>query len=218
MNSKGFWMRAAVLIVVMMSAAALLAKRGDREIIAPHQDLSGLPESIGTGWAGIPLTIDDRVREVLGPGDFMERSYHRSATEPPIDLFIAYFPSQRTGVSIHSPKNCLPGAGWSPLDATSVPLRAANGNTYDVNRYVVQKGNDRQLVLYWYQAHDRMIASEYAAKFYLVTDSIRMNRSDAALVRIITPMLENESAEHAQQRAVEFAEALVPHLGPFIPA
>ena len=103
-----------------------------------------------------------------------------------IDLFLAYFPSQRTGNTMHSPQNCLPGAGWSMSGHRHIQIAGPSGPLI-VNLYIISKGTDRQVVLYWYQAHGRVVASEYWAKVYLVTDAISMNRTDGSLVRVITP-------------------------------
>jgi EpsI family protein len=134
-----------------------------------------------------------------------------------VDLFLAYFPSQRTGDTIHTPKNCLPGAGWTPLESGRVALERPDGPAIRVNRYVIGKGTDHMLVLYWYEAHGRAVASEYWAKFYLVADAIRLNRTDGALVRIITPWLSGENLDTAQQRAVDFAGSILPLLDNYIP-
>src|SRR5437764_9538068 len=115
---------------------------------------------------------------------------------------MAYFPTQRTGSTIHSPQNCLPGSGWVPVEFSRVEVPLRGSDNIRVNRYVIGKGLDRMLVIYWYQAHGRVVASEYWAKFYLVEDAIRMNRSDGALVRLMTPIGQNESAASAQQRGV----------------
>jgi EpsI family protein len=132
-------------------------------------------------------------------------------------LFIAYFPSQRAGDTIHSPKNCLPGAGWEPVRAERVTINVAGHKPFQANRYLIAKGDERQLVLYWYWAHDRAVASEYAAKFYLVTDSIRMRRTDGSLVRLSTPLAPNESVEAAEQNLVAWAGKIVPVLNTYVP-
>jgi len=136
---------------------------------------------------------------------------------PASDIFIAYFPSQRTGDTIHSPKNCLPGAGWTPVESSQVQLEVSGHAPFPVNRYVIAKGDERQLVLYWYLAHNRPVASEYWARIYLVSDSIRMNRSDGSLIRLSTPMLPGESADSAMQRLMPFATQVVPLLNRYIP-
>jgi EpsI family protein len=162
--------------------------------------------------------MDKEVRDVLGPGDFLLRMYQRwDGSQPPVDLFIAYFPSQRTGDTIHSPKHCLPGAGWLPVESTRIRLSLPEHAPFPANRYVISKGESRQLVLYWYWAHDRGLASEYWAKVYLVADAMRMNRSDGALVRIITEMLPGETVETAQRRLAPFASGIVPLFNDYIP-
>src|SRR5262249_2920185 len=145
-------------------------------------------------WAGSDVPIAKDVLEVLGPGDFLLRIYqNQSAGIPYVDLFVAYFPSQRTGDTIHSPKHCLPGAGWLPVESSRIILSLLGMRSFPANRYVIAKGTDRELVIYWYWAHNRGIASEYWAKLYLVADSMRLNRSDGSLIRVTTPLRPGES-------------------------
>ena len=134
------------------------------------------------------MQIDQETLDVLGAGDFLSRVYTQSGEAQPIGLFIGYFPTQRTGVTIHSPKNCLPGSGWAFESSQYVNLNDANGKPHRVGEYIIANGENRQFVIYWYQAHGRSIANEYMAKVYLVTDAMRLNRTDGALVRVITPI------------------------------
>jgi len=157
------------------------------------------------------------VREVLGPGDFLLRSYNDGADGGGVNLFIAYFPSQRTGDTIHSPKNCLPGSGWTPVRSDRITIAVPGQAPFLVNRYVIAQAQQRQLVLYWYWAHNRAVASEYAAKFYLISDSIRMHRTDGSLVRVTTPIAENQSIESAQQTLLSFSSNVVPLLNTYVP-
>jgi EpsI family protein len=199
--------------------AIFLEARGRVETIVAHPPLSSFPTQVGE-WSGKVLTLDQQTLDVLGPGDFLLREYHDSGQQsrlPYVDLFIAYFPSQRAGDTIHSPKHCLPGSGWTPDENTRVTLALPGHSPFPANRYVVSRGEDRELVLYWYWAHDRGVASEYWAKFYLVKDAIQMNRSDGALVRLTTAMLPGENAEAAQQRLQPFAAEIVPLLDTYIP-
>jgi len=154
---------------------------------------------------------------VLGQGDFLHRFYRNESQNPDVDLFIAYFPSQRAGDTIHSPKNCLPGSGWSPIESQHSSLSLPGHAPFPVNRYVIGQGDQRRLVLYWYWSHDRGVASEYWAKYYLVADSIKMNRSDGSLVRITTPMFPSESGEQAERRLLPFASEVFPQLQTYIP-
>ena len=137
--------------------------------------------------------------------------------EAPMNLYIAFFPSQRTGDTIHSPRNCLPGAGWVPTESGRIMIPTGTGKSIEANRYIVTQGLDQMLVLYWYQSHGRTTPSEYWAKYYLVTDSLRLNRTDGALVRVITAIGKNENAQQAEARAVKFSEAILPRLNKYIP-
>ena len=123
--------------------------------------------------------------------------------------------SQRTGDTIHSPKHCLPGAGWVPGRAGDVSIPLLSDGSVTVNDYLIQKGRDKQLVLYWCQARGRTIASEYWAKLWMVLDALRRHRTDGALVRVIAPTGKAES--EARERAVEFVRSLYPRLKDFIP-
>ena len=210
-------LRFILAAALIASAAIFLQARGRNEVFPPRLPLQSFPTQL-SAWTGTDIAIQKDVLEVLGPGDFLLRVYQNPAEKQPfVDLFIAYFPSQRTGDTIHSPKHCLPGSGWLPVESSRVTLSLPGHSPFPANRYVIAKADSRQLVLYWYWAHDRGVASEYWAKFYLVADSMRMNRSDGALVRITTPMYSGETAEAAQQRLLPFASDVAPLLDNYIP-
>lgn len=209
--------RFAIALILLIGTALFLQARNRGEVFPPRKPLAEFPQKLGE-WSGTDVEITKDIRDILGPGDFLLRVYQdETERRPNTDLFMAYFPSQRAGDTIHSPKNCLPGAGWTPIDAARVPLSIDGRAPFPVNRYVIAKGDDRLLVLYWYWAHDRAVASEYWAKVYLVADSIRMNRSDGALVRLTTRMLPGESVDSAMGRLVPFADQVVPLLNQYIP-
>lgn len=210
-------LRFVITAVLIASAAMFLQARRRSEVFPPRLTLQQFPHQLGA-WTGTDVALDPDVLEKLGPGDFMVRVYqNQEQPQPYVDLYIAYFPSQRAGDTIHSPKNCLPGAGWTPVESSRIPLNLPGHAAFPANRYVIQKGDAKQVVLYWYWAHDRGVASEYWAKVYLVTDSIKMNRSDGALVRITTPMQPGESVDAAQQRMMPFAGQVQPLLDNYIP-
>jgi EpsI family protein len=213
-GQSALW-RFAVVAALLAATAGFLRERSHGERLPQRQPLSSFPVSVGV-WQGRDLGIDPSALEILGPGEFLSRAYFQPG-QPYIDFLVAYFPSQRTGNSIHSPKNCLPGAGWSPAEAGHMTLAAPGRAPVVVNSYVISKGMNREVVLYWYQAHDRIIASEYKAKFYLVADAIRMNRTDGALVRVITPLDRGETVGSGQRRATVFAEQILPMLSAYIP-
>ena len=209
--------RFVMALVLLVGTALLLQARNRGETFPPRTLLSEFPHQLGT-WTGSDVEIGQDIRDILGPGDFLLRVYRaENNSQPNTDLFIAYFPSQRAGDTIHSPKNCLPGAGWTPIHSERVSMSVDDHAPFPVNRYVIAKGDQRLLVVYWYWAHDRAVASEYWAKIYLVTDSIRMNRSDGSLVRLTTPMLPGESIDSAMSRLLPFAGQVVPLLNQYIP-
>lgn len=197
--------------------AILLQARGGRENVPAHLPLSRFPRQLGN-WSGTDIPLDKDTLEVLGPGDFLVRNYSDPGSDLPlVDLFLAYFPSQRAGDTIHSPQNCLPGAGWTPESNDRIILSPPGHAPFPANRYVVARYGARKLVLYWYWAHDRGVASEYWAKFYLVKDAIHMNRSDGALVRIMADMLADERPDVAEQRLLRFTYKVLPLLDDYIP-
>jgi EpsI family protein len=216
MNSGRSYLRFVLAAALLLLAAVFLQARSRRESFPPRDPLQALPHQLDA-WTGTDVPISQDIRDVLGSGDFLLRVYQNSTAQPYVDLFIAYFPTQRTGDTIHSPKNCLPGAGWMPIKSGRVEVSVPGAKPFTANRYIIAKGDEKQLVLYWYLAHDRAVASEYWAKFYLVTDSIRMNRSDGSLVRITTPILPGEPEDVAQQRLLSLASQVVPRLNEYIP-
>lgn len=210
-------LRFAIAAVILLTAAIFLRAGNRKEVLPPYLPLESFPSHLES-WEGRDLVIPQDSLAVLGPGDFLLRDYqNQSPSVPDVDLFLAFFPSQRAGDTIHSPKNCLPGSGWYPLESGRITLSLPGHSPFPANRYVIAKGAERELVLYWYWAHNRATASEYWAKYYLVKDSIRMHRSDGSLVRITTDLGENETTAAAQQRLESFAGKIVPLLNQYIP-
>lgn len=212
MNRLRFWTVAALLA----STVVILYARASSDVVPPREPLAQVPDTI-TGWTGRDLPIDQETLDVLGNGDFLSRNYIQKGQPAPIDLFIGYFPTQRSGSTIHSPKNCLPGSGWMFDSSRYLDLKDAQGKAHRVGEYVISDGQAREFVIYWYEAHGRSVASEYWAKIYLVADAMRMNRTDGALVRIITPIVPGEGESQARARAEGFAAQLAPMLTRFIP-
>jgi EpsI family protein len=215
-------LRFGIAAVLMLATAIILQAHSRGEYFPPRSSLSSLPAQID-GWVGTDDVLDQQTLDILGPGEFLIRDYQKTDAgqgqrqDPWINLYIAYFPSQKAGDTIHSPNHCLPGAGWVPTSREMIKLNRPDGSSFPANRYVVAKGQDRQLVLYWFQAHGRAVASEYWAKYYLVSDSMRMNRSDGGLVRLMTPMLDGESADDAQSRLMKLGSQFIPMLDRYIP-
>lgn len=217
MKSARFW----VLVVLLAGCLTTLKLRGDEDRVPPTAPLELVPETMDSRTAqDIPL--DKETLSILGDGRFLNRIYTSPGgpgQQPllPISLFIAYFPTQRTGQSIHSPQNCLPGAGWAFLNSKVIDLPTKSARPYPVGEYLIGNATEKQVVLYWYLAHGRSVANDYLAKGYMMLDALRWNRTDGALIRIVTPLAPNEPLASAQQRAIRFAEQLTPMLPRFIP-
>lgn len=216
MTQASGWIRFSLVVALISGAALFLHSRSKAETLAPAQPPSSFPLQIGN-WRARDIPIPQWALDVLGDGEFVERSFSRDPNEFPVDFFLAYFPTQRTGSTMHSPQNCLPGSGWMPVEFSRVELPVPGAGNIRVNRYVIAKGLDRQLVLYWYQEHGRAVASEYWAKFYLVADAIRLNRSDGALVRFMTPIAQGETVASAEQRSLALIKDVDPLLGQYVP-
>lgn len=200
--------RDVVLVCGILVAQAVgLSLLSRPEQSPPARPLAEFPREIGRWRLVQEGVVEDRIREVLKAGDLLNRVY-KAPGEPYVSLFIAYFPTQRTGVVPHSPKNCLPGSGWAPVESGRLKLTTPSGALgFEVNRYVVENADHRGVVVYWYQSHARAVASEYWARAYLVWDSLRLRRSDTALVRVVVPA-DGIGEARATELAMEFAQTV----------
>jgi EpsI family protein len=208
--------RFIVATLLIAATAIFLQSHAGSEVFPPRLELKQFPSKID-GWTGSDVAIDKEALDVLRPSDYLLRVYQSPHNDEYIDLFIPFFRSQRAGESPHSPQHCLPGSGWTPVENQRITLTVPGHEPFPANRYLISKGDSRQLVLYWFWAHDRGVASEYWAKYYLVADSIKMNRSDGSMVRVTTPMYLGETADAAQQRLMPFVDDVVPLLNSYIP-
>lgn len=225
---------------LMLVAVVLLASFGVRSWLAapplvpqrlPLEDfpsqLAARPASGAAATAGSwELTRSERlsqdILDTLKANDYLMRDYRMRGGRldgSEAQLFIAYYRNQSAGDAMHSPKNCLPGAGWEPITSDRIPLaiNAPDGKPAVVNRYVVENSGARDVVLYWYQAQGRVIASEYWGKFYLVWDAMREHRRDGAIVRVIVPVPYGQSIEPSTTIALALARASEAQLPPYLP-
>jgi EpsI family protein len=207
----GFWHNKytrALLLILLLQIVAFYAVAFRDETVPPVPPLVTFPQQLGP-WSMVKnIPVEKEALNVLRADDTLSRVYF-SAPRGASYLWIAYFKTQRYGQSPHSPKNCLPGAGWEPVEDARMTIRVPAWDTpITINRYVVQHGDERSVSLYWYQSHGRVIAAELAAKFWLVADSIRYRRSDTALVRITVPV--GASIQQAVDTGVEFAQSVFP--------
>jgi EpsI family protein len=209
------------VFLLLVGCFLTLHMRGDVDRVPPTPPLTLMPETIG-GWTGQDIPISQETLDVLGDGRFLNRVYtevgpNGQPQTTPVSLFIGYFPTQRTGQSIHSPQNCLPGAGWAFLSSRVIQLQDNVGKKYQVGEYLIGDADTKQVVLYWYLAHGRSVANDYKAKAYMMLDAIRWNRTDGALIRVVTPVGPAETIAAAQQRAIGFTKQMTPLLPRFIP-
>jgi len=203
------------MIAVLLAATAGMGFLSHGEATPPARPLSEFPKQVAgyTSVADIPL--DAPTLQVLEPTDYINRFYVNPSGAQ-VSLFIEYFSTQRTGVTIHSPKNCLPGAGWQPTHAGIYQMKLDDGRSVPINLYTIQKGLDKQLVLYWYQAHGRVVASEYWGKVYLVYDALRLNRTDASMIRVVMPIVGGDE-DTARTQAIAFAKQITNDVDQIIP-
>jgi EpsI family protein len=194
----------AILLVVVTGALAAAARRPG---VAVQPALEQLPYQID-GWKGREAAaLDADTVRLLGADAYLNRSYADTATTP-VGLYVAFYGGPKPGVSVHSPLHCLPGTGWEPLEIATVDVGAGQAR-----RLVVRKNLERAVVLYWYSIHGRMVASEAVSKAWLLHDSVRLRRSDAALVRIVVPVAGRDGdTEAAGRRALAFARDVLPYL------
>jgi EpsI family protein len=203
----------ATIAIVMLIATAVYTASADREAQVPRQPLASMPLQIGQ-WNGreAPPFADD-VLEQLGADEYVNRKYVGHSGVP-VALYVGYYASQRQGDTIHSPRNCLPGAGWQPVEAGMLRVRDGEREV-SVNRTIVQKGLDRQVVLYWYQGRGRITADEYVNKIWLMLDAARLHRTDGGLVRLVTPVVTD--TVRATEDAAAFGAGLLPYLSRYLP-
>lgn len=218
-----FVARAVVAAACIAAVALGLRLFAKTEVTPLRESLARMPMTIGP-WAGRDLNrFSQQVMEVLRVDEYVNRAY-TAPSRLPVSLYVGYYATQRQGQTMHSPLNCMPGSGWEPMKRSRITVEdpGAGGQPprqVEVNRVLVQKGLDRVLVFYWYQAHGRVIASEYWGKVYTVVDAIRLNRSDGAMVRILVP-IDSQSADaegEAERAGVAFARELFPVLRRYLP-
>lgn len=204
--------RGWILLAVIL-AASPLARGSDTVATDLRRPLDELPLQLSAwqGTEGPPVEPD--MARVLGADAYVNREY-RHPQGAAVGLWMAYYGSQRQGDAIHSPLNCLPGTGWTPV-AHSRPMLQVGDSRFQVNRYVVRKRGEQQLVTYWFQGRGRIMANEYVNKAYLLLDAVRLRRTDGALIRVVTPIRGDERS--ADDATANFVTALQPELGKWLP-
>jgi EpsI family protein len=203
--------RLAVSSTLLVGAFLFLNVYSHGEAVPLRRQLDSFPVELGN-WRGRESTIlSQDVLDLLVPTDYLLRRYEDGAGRSVL-LYIGYWETQRKGAQIHSPKNCLPGGGWQPIEASVVPVEVGPGKTIEVNRYLLQKGIDQMIALYWFQSQGEAIAGELDAKIAMVKSSIFRNRSDGALVRV-----SSVTSGDNWGRLEDFIRLMYPRLREFLP-
>jgi len=214
-----FRSRVAIILSIALVAQAAVFYGGSRaEVLPPHTPLANFPTVIGRWQMTQQGAVEQEVEDVLKADDLMTRTYDEPGNPLSANLFVAFFESQRAGKSPHSPKNCLPGSGWVQLSSALVSIHVpGQAQPIRVNQYVVANGSDRSVVLYWYQSHGRVVANEYRATLYVISDAMRLNRTDTALVRVVVPVAGND-VQTSTNTAIAFVQSFFSTLRQYLPA
>ncbi|MDQ1559710.1 MAG: hypothetical protein QOD32_2770 [Pyrinomonadaceae bacterium] len=208
-----FW---ALLLLLLAGGSVVNLWEHIGEASVVRRELKEFPTQVGR-WQqrGADTRFDAQTESVLRADDYLARDYvlpdGRFA-----NFYVGYYATQRNGATYHSPLNCLPGAGWTLNEPAAIQITpAGGGQPFEANRYIIQNGDARQLLIYWYQGRGRAVASEYWGKIYTVVDSVKRRRSDGAMVRVIVPIQKSE--EDALALASELAAQAAPSLPTFVP-
>jgi EpsI family protein len=213
-----------VAVVLLAGTLALSQGVEFREKIPPAKDFASFPLEL-EDWTGKREVMEKEFRDELTFSDYVIVDYVNGSKG--VNFYTAYYESQRKGESIHSPETCLPGGGWEFKNAgvVTVPLSApagstgqrANGPTITVNRAFMEKGPHKQLSYFWFPSRDRVLTNAWEMKWFNFWDALTRQRTDGALVRLITPVYGGEDVGQAEQRLAEFTRTIVPVLNEFLP-
>ena len=206
------------LLLALLVSAGLFINIWERasEAHVERQALANFPAQMGN-WRqqGSDQRFDKESEKVLRADDYLSRNFalpdgHTGS------FYVGYYATQRNGATYHSPLNCLPGSGWVLNSPATIQITPADGGSaFQANRYIIQNGDTRQVLIYWYQGRGRVVASEYWGKIYTVIDSVRERRSDGAMVRVLVPI--GKSEPEAIRVATDMASQAAPLLPAYVP-
>lgn len=204
----------ALLVPVLFVSLQINARE---EIVPSRESFTEFPMQVAA-WSGKPLVMEEAYRDALRFDDYLLADY-QSPERAPINLYVAYYGSQKKGQSAHSPRTCIPGGGWEITSLRTIRIDGEGAAIPPLwaNRVLIQKGDQKQLVYYWFQQRGRILTNEYLVKFYLLWDAVTLNRTDGALVRLTAAISSGESESSVDDRLVGFARTVRPHLGRYIP-
>jgi len=213
MNSS---LRFGVLLVLLLVVGVFVnawSYLGEAHV--ERKELRDFPQTIGA-WqrTGNDQILDDETLKVLKASDYLLRDFRKPQGQV-ANLYVGYYASQRSGATYHSPLNCLPGSGWQLSEPGKATITLPDGTSFVANKYIIKSGDYKSLMIYWYQGRGRNVASEYWGKVYTVLDSVRLRRSNGAMVRVTVPVGNSEDA--AEQAAIEFASSASAVLPQYVP-
>ncbi|MEO5824824.1 MAG: exosortase C-terminal domain/associated protein EpsI [Gemmatimonadales bacterium] len=197
---------------VLVNAVLVTGRVRPTPLAAP---ISGI-QRVFDGIAGTDVVVGEDEQRVAGFTDYILRTHDVDGV-PRFSVYVGYYDEQRQGKTIHSPRNCLPGAGWEPVDSRVEQVALPSGDTVTVNRYHIVRGADQSIVYYWYQGRGRVAANEYAVKYELLRDAALRGRTEEALVRIVVPV-GDDGAPAADAMATRVARELIPAVGAVLPS
>jgi len=207
---------ASAAILLAFTAMTVILPR-PAEVIPSRTAFVEFPMQLGE-WRGHRQSMDGVYSDALNLDDYLLADYVGPA-ENPVNLYIAYYNSQRKGQAVHSPRSCLPGGGWQmrDIEQRALPSVSINGRNLVVNRALIELGNQRELVYYWFQQRGRVITNEFAVKWFLFWDALTEHRTDGAMIRVITPLPSSSSEADADRRLSEFASRIAPDITRYVP-
>jgi EpsI family protein len=209
-------MRFGVLLVLILVVGIIVnawSYLGEARV--ERKELKDFPQTVGA-WqkTGTDQILDDETMKVLRASDYLLREFRKPEGQV-VNLYVGYYASQRSGATYHSPLNCLPGSGWTLSEPAKATIPLPDGSSFIANKYVIQNGEYKNLMIYWYQGRGRNVASEYWGKVYTVLDSVRLRRSNGAMVRVTVPIRSSEA--EAERLAIDFASDASRVLPEFVP-
>jgi EpsI family protein len=212
---KSSWRFVILLVLVLVGGTVVNGWHYLGEKRVPRKELKDFPKQVDS-WqqSGVEARFDDATMAVLGASDYIMRDY-RTPNGQLANFYVGYYVTQAEGATYHSPLNCMPGSGWVMSEPGLVTISPRGRPAFEANRYIVENSGTKQLLIYWYQGRGRSVASEYWGKIYTVLDSVRLRRSDGAMVRVTIPVGNSEAA--AMESAVGLAGSVATVLPEFIP-
>ena len=207
------------VVAVVLLGATLAFSQGIefRENIPISKPLNQFPLTVDE-WTGTWQSMEQKYIDALDLSDYMIIDYQDRIGRD-VNLYVAYYESQRKGESIHSPATCLTGSGWifNKAGQITIPVPAREGSFMLVNRAFMQKTGHKQLVYYWFAQRGRILTNAYQLKIFTFWDALTKQRTDGALVRVITPVYESEQPEDAEARLQAFVNDIVPFIEEYVP-